>query len=125
EPEATAARPRLRYLALAAGLVVITATAVLIGARFLPHGSAPAAAPGRTGTAGCPATRRVAAARCPASPECFGGLVVSAGSASAEPVACNRSHYWETFAIAILPAEVRTFDQDAVGADPAVRTVCS
>jgi len=146
EPEATAARPRLRYLALAAGLVVITATAVLIGARFLPHGSAPAAAPGRTGTglpargggaadldvfgirttsAGCPATRRVAAARCPASPECFGGLVVSAGSASAEPVACNRSHYWETFAIAILPAEVRTFDQDAVSVDRAVRTVCS
>jgi hypothetical protein len=51
--------------------------------------------------------------------------VVSAGSASAEPVACNRSHYWETFAMAILPAEVRTFDQDQVSADRAVRTVCS
>ena len=146
EPEATAARRRLRYLALAAGLVVIIAAALLIGARFLPHGSAPAAAPARTGTsppaqgsgaaaadvfgigttrAGCPATRRVAAARCPASPECFGGLVVSAGSATAERMACNRSHDWETFAIAILPARVRTFDQDAVSADPAVRTVCS
>jgi hypothetical protein len=150
EQEATAARRRLRYLALAAGLVAITA-AVLIGARFLPHGSGPAAGsastgPAGTGTgpvaqgggaaatdvfgirttrAGCPATRRVPAARCPASPECFGGLVVSAGSASARPVACNRSHYWETFAIAILPAEVRTFDQDAVSADRAVRTVCS
>jgi hypothetical protein len=146
EPEATAARRRLRYLALAAGLVVIIAAALLIGARFLPHGSAPAAAPARTGTsppaqgsgaaatevfgigttsAGCPATRRVAAARCPASPECFGGLVVSAGSATAEHTACKRSHDWETFAIAILPARVRTFDQDAVSADPAVRTVCS
>jgi hypothetical protein len=156
EPEATAARRRLRYLALAAGLVVIIAAAVLVGARFLPHGSGSAAGPASTGpattgssgtgtgpraqgggaaatdvfgirttSAGCPATRQVAAARCPASPECFGGLVVSAGSASAEPVACNRSHYWETFAIAILPAEVRTFDQDAVGADRAVRTVCS
>ena len=154
--EATAARRRLRYLALAAGLVAITAAAVLIGARFLPHGSGSAAGPssagpagtGSSGTgtgpraqgggaaatdvfgipttsAGCPAARRVAAARCPASPECFGGLVVSAGSASAEPVACNRSHYWETFAIAILPAEVRTFDQDAVSVDRAVRTVCS
>ena len=51
--------------------------------------------------------------------------MVSAGSTTAAPVACNRSHYWETFAIAILPAEVRTFDQDAVGADRAVRTVCS
>jgi hypothetical protein len=157
EPEATAARRRLRYLALAAGLVAITAAAVLIGARFLPHGSGPAAASSpaagpastgptrtvtgpraqggrsagldvfgiRTTSAGCPATRRVAAARCPASPECFGGIVESAGSASAEPVACNRSHYWETFAIAILPTEVRTFDQDAVGADRAVRAVCS
>ena len=156
EPEATAARRRLRYLALAAGLVAITA-AVLIGARFLPDGSGPASgsSPGtgpastgssgtetgpgaqgggaaaadlfgiRTTRAGCPATRRVAAARCPASPECFGGLVVSAGSATAEPVACNRSHYWETFAIAILPAGVRTFDQDAVAADPTVSTVCS
>jgi hypothetical protein len=146
EPESRGPRRPARHLALAAGLVVIIAAALLIGARFLPHGSAPAAAPARTGTsppaqgsgaaatevfgigttsAGCPATRQVAAARCPASPECFGGLVVSAGSASAEPVACNRSHYWETFAIAILPAEVRTFDQDAVGADRAVRTVCS
>jgi len=141
-----------RQLALAGGLVAIVTAGLLIGARFLPHGSGPAGGssatgPARTGPAGtgtgpgaqggadvfgirttragCPATRRVAAARCPASPECFGGLVVSAGSASAEPVACNRSHYWETFAIAILPAEVRTFDQDAVGADPAVRTVCS
>ena len=131
------------------------AAGLLIGARFLPHGSGPGAGNGpaagsgpadasagtgtgpptpgggaaaadafgiRTTSAGCPATRRVAAARCPASPECFGGLVVSAGSTTAAPVACNRSHYWETFAIAILPAEVRTFDHDAVGADPAVRT---
>ena len=134
------------------------AAGLLIGARFLPHGSGPGAGNGpaagsgpadasagtgtgpptpgggaaaadafgiRTTSAGCPATRRVAAARCPASPECFGGLVVSAGSTTAAPVACNRSHYWETFAIAILPAGVRTFDQDAVGADRVVRTVCS
>ena len=128
---------------------MIIAAALLIGARFLPHGSGPAAGPAgtagtgtgpraqgggaaaadvfgiRTKSAGCPATLRVAAARCPASPECFGGIVDSAGSASAESVACDRPHYWETFAIAILPAEVRTFDQRAVSADPAVRTVCS
>jgi hypothetical protein len=148
----TGSRWRGRQLALAAGLVAILAAGLLIGARFLPHRSGvPAAGPAGTGAAGtgtspggqggetaaadafgirttstgCPATRRVAAARCPASPECFGGLVVSAGSTTAEPVACNRSHYWETFAIALLPAEVRTFDHDAVAADPAVRTVCS
>ena len=51
--------------------------------------------------------------------------MVSAGSATAERMACNRSHDWETFAIAILPARVRTFDQDAVSVDRAVRTVCS
>jgi hypothetical protein len=32
---------------------------------------------------------------------------------------------WETFAIAILPADVRTFDQPMVAANPAVRRVCS
>jgi hypothetical protein len=79
-----------------------------------------------TKTAGCPAAAlHVARARCPASPECFGGITIISGSASAESVDCDRPHYWETFAIAILPAEVRTFDQPAVAADPAVRKVCS
>ena len=135
-----------RHLALAAGLIVIIAVAVLIGARFLPHGSGPPAAPAGTGTgsraqgggaaaadafgirtksSGCPATLRVAAARCPASPECFDGIVEAAGSATAASVACDRPHYWETFAIAILPATVRTFDQRVVAADPTVSTVCS
>jgi hypothetical protein len=135
-----------RHLALAAGLIVIIAVAVLIGARFLPHGSGPPAAPAGTGTgsraqgggaaaadafgirtksSGCPATLRVAAARCPASPECFDGIVEAAGSATAASVACDRPHYWETFAIAILPATVRTFDQRVAAADPTVSTVCS
>ena len=135
-----------RHLALAAGLVVIIAVAVLIGARLLPHGSGPPAAPAGTGTgsraqgggaaaadafgirtksSGCPATLRVAAARCPASPECFDGIVEAAGSATAASVACDRPHYWETFAIAILPAKVRTFDQRVVAANPTVSTVCS
>ena len=152
-------RPRLpaRHLALAAGLVVIIAAALLIGARSLPHGSGPAAGAATAGaaataiagtstaatgprapagaagvfgiltkTAGCPAAAlRVTRARCPASPECFGGITIISGSASAESVDCDRPHYWETFAIAILPAEVRTFDQPAVAADPAVRKVCS
>jgi hypothetical protein len=146
EPGARGRRRPSRQLALAAGLVVIIAVAVLIGARFLPHGNGPTAAPAgpgtgrpaqgggaaaadafgiRTKTAGCPATLRVAAARCPASPECFGGIVVSAGSVSARTVACDRPHSWETFAIAILPATVRTFDQRTVAANPTVHTACS
>jgi hypothetical protein len=147
EPGARGPRRRpARNLALAAGLVVIIAVAVLIGARFLPHGSGPPAAPAGTGTgsraqgggaaaanvfgirtksSGCPATLRVAAARCPASPECFDGIVEAAGSASAASVACDRPHYWETFAIAILPAKVQTFEQGVVAADPTVSMVCS
>jgi hypothetical protein len=67
----------------------------------------------------------VIAARCPAAPECFGEIVESAGRASAEPTACDRPHYWETFAIAILPAKVRTFEQRVVAADPTVSMACS
>jgi hypothetical protein len=64
-------------------------------------------------------------ARCSATPECFNGLVVIAGSATAAPLPCDHSHYWETFAIAILPTGVQTFDQPVVAADPTVRKVCS
>jgi hypothetical protein len=79
-----------------------------------------------TKSAGCPAAAvRVARARCPASPECFGGITIISGDARAESVGCDRPHYWETFAIAILPADVRTFDQPVVAADPTVRRVCS
>jgi hypothetical protein len=80
----------------------------------------------RTRSAGCPAAPlRVATARCPASPECFGGITIISGDANARPVRCSQPHYWETFAIAILPAEVRTWDQPMVAADPTVRKVCS
>jgi hypothetical protein len=79
-----------------------------------------------TTSAGCPAAAvRGAVARCPAQPECFNGLVVIAGSATAAPLPCDHAHYWQTFAIAILPAGVQTFDQPAVSADPTVRKVCS
>jgi len=79
-----------------------------------------------TKSVGCPAaTLRVARARCPASPECFGGITIISGDARAEAVRCDRPHYWETFAIAILPADVRTSDQPMVAADPIVRGVCS
>ena len=47
------------------------------------------------------------------------------GAAAAEPLLCNVPHVWETFAIAILPAEVQTFDQPTVAADPTVQRVCS
>jgi Protein kinase domain len=151
-----AGRPRggrsARRAGLAAGIAVIVAVAILLGARFFGHAASPSAGSsagqGAAGTgtsatgsaaagtasvygiattsADCPAAAvRGAVARCPAKPECFNGLVVIAGSATAAPLPCDHSHYWETFAIAILPAGVQTFDQPAVAADPAVRKVCS
>ncbi len=79
-----------------------------------------------TVTAGCPAASvRVAAARCPAAPECWAGMVVISGAASAESVPCTQPHAWETFAIAILPADAHTFDQPTLEANPTVRAVCS
>jgi hypothetical protein len=51
--------------------------------------------------------------------------VTSAGSSTARPLGCDQPHTWETFAIAILPITVRTFDQPVVAADPTVRKVCS
>jgi hypothetical protein len=144
-----------RRAGLAAGLAAIVAVATVLGARFFGHTASTRAGPSAgssasqgagTGTdatasaaastasvyglattsAGCPAAAvRGAVARCPAKPECFNGLVVIAGSATAAPLPCDHSHYWETFAIAILPAGVQTFDQPVVAADPAVRRVCS
>ena len=133
-------------LGLAAGLMVILVAALIAASRFLPHGASPGVGTGgtsaspRTGgavnaagvfgiatrSAGCPAAAlRVATARCLASPECFAGLTVISGAASAAPLSCDQPHYWETFAIAILPPDVRTFYQPLVAADPTVRMVCS
>ena len=152
--ERTRGRRPARLAGLTAGLVVIIVAAVLAGARFLGHGPGPSASPGSghqaspgitadrsaataaataatvygiaTTSAGCPAAAvRGAVARCPARPECFNGLVVIAGSATAAPLPCDRSHYWQTFAIAILPAGLQTYSQPLVADDPTVRKVCS
>jgi serine/threonine protein kinase len=152
--ERTRGRPSARLAGLTAGLVVILVAAVLAGARFLGPGPGPSASPGAshqaspgataarsaattaattapvygitTTSAGCPAAAvRGAVARCPAQPECFNGLVVISGSATAAPLPCGLSHYWQTFAIAILPAGLQTYSQPLVAADPTVRRVCS
>jgi hypothetical protein len=79
-----------------------------------------------TVTRGCPAAAVAsAAARCTRSRECWAGLVEVSGSVTARSVPCARAHIWETFAIAILPSDVRTFDQDIVQANPTVKAVCS
>jgi len=131
-------------LAAAAAVVVLIGVAAVVGARVLPHGGSggsgaataspgvrPAAvtAPGVFGiptvASGCPAASVQAAARCPRDPECWNGLVVISGSVTASSLPCTSPHVWQTFAIAILPADVRTFDQAIVAKDPAVAAVCS
>ncbi|HXP22374.1 MAG TPA: hypothetical protein VN840_22245, partial [Streptosporangiaceae bacterium] len=127
-----------RSVAAVAGLAVILAVAAGFGARLLSHAGSASAAPGTgvsnapgvfgipTVTSGCPAASvRGSGARCPKVPECWNGLVVISGSATASPLPCGRPHVWETFAIAILPADVRTYDQNMVAANPAVSAVCS
>jgi hypothetical protein len=135
--------PVLLSLAVAAGLVLIGG-ATLVGALVL-HGTGAAGGtasggPGArpvsvpaagvfgipTVTSGCPAASVPAArARCPRSPECWNALAMSSGGTIASSLPCTQPHVWETFAIAILPAGVRTFDQDIVEANPTVGAVCS
>ena len=64
-------------------------------------------------------------ARCPATPECWDGLVEISGNVTAAPLPCGGQHEFQTFAIAILPAEVRTWDVATVQADRTVMRVCS
>jgi hypothetical protein len=126
---------------------VIAGAAALLGARFLAHragaastggsGSSHTQGSGTTGgapsvfgiptvTARCPAASvRVAAARCPARPECWAGMVEISGAVTDRSLPCTRPHSWETFAIAILPADARTFDQPTLEKNPTVNAVCS
>jgi Protein kinase domain len=146
-------RPSARLIGLAAVLVV--AAAAILAIRLFPHATTPAAAsgataaPGATATdrpgqdttggpapvgafgiatvqAGCPAASVPSAhARCPASPECWAGLVEISGIVSAESLPCDQAHSWETFAIAIMPAGAQTVDEPTLAENPAVRAVCS
>jgi hypothetical protein len=76
--------------------------------------------------AGCAAASVPSAhARCPASPECWAGLVEISGVVSAETRPCDQAHYWETFAIAIMPAGAQTVDEPTLAENPTVRAVCS
>jgi hypothetical protein len=145
-------RPAARLIGLAAVLVVAAAAAIL-AVRLFPHATTPAAAAGATAAAtatdrpgqatnsgpapvgafgiatvqaGCPAASVSAAhARCPASPECWAGLVEISGVVSAETLPCDQAHSWETFAIAIMPAGAQTVDEPTLAENPTVRAVCS
>ncbi len=139
----TARARRGRTAALTAtaggGLVAIAVAAGIIGARILSPSAAPGAAPGAgagagaigtfgiaTTTSHCPAAAVAGAgARCPASPECWQGLVEIEGTITATTLPCAGPHSWQTFAIGIMPADASTYNANIVQANPVVRAVCS
>jgi serine/threonine protein kinase len=138
---AAASSRRWRPMALAAtagGLVLIVVTALIIGAHLLaPGGSTaangPSGSPGALGafgiattTSNCPAAAVPrAGARCPASPECWNGLVENVGIVTASTLPCDGPHSWQTFAIGIMPSDAAGFNVNIVQANPTVRAVCS
>ncbi|MEV7011510.1 serine/threonine-protein kinase [Streptosporangium sp. NPDC051022] len=78
---------------------------------------------GSTVTSGCPAAQ-VAGASCAKKAECWGGLVVNAGDATARSVECGQPHFWETFAVATLPDGL-THDMAVVEKNPVVKKTCA
>ena len=64
-------------------------------------------------------------ARCPRNPECWNGLVDTSGDVTASSLPCTGPHVWQTFAIALLPADAQTYDVNIVQAVASVRAVCS
>lgn len=143
-------RPVTTRVLLAVGLVLLLAAGVfavsqLVSGRGVGTGAQPSqivsrpaqpsgtGQPSATGPAAvpsvvsrCPASSVPGAgAGCPTQPECWNGIVTTAGSAVAESVPCTGPHVWETFALGNLPGTVHTYDQSVVAADPTVSAVCS
>ncbi|GAA0664276.1 hypothetical protein GCM10010193_14520 [Kitasatospora atroaurantiaca] len=77
-------------------------------------------------TDGCPAADVAGAgARCPATAECWGGLVAISGLVTVTRTDCTKPHYWETFAIAPLPADRMTNNQHELKDHPLLLRLCS
>ncbi len=148
-PPATAATARRRRTvaltsAVGGALVAVAIAAGIIGARVFGTtaplntgsantGSVSTGSPGAIGSFGiatttshCPAANvRGAGARCPASPECWQGLVEIEGTITAAPLPCTGAHSWQTFAIGIMPTDASTYNANIVQANSIVRAVCS
>jgi hypothetical protein len=75
-----------------------------------------------TTTEDCPAAGF--GGRCIVDAECWSGMVVILGKVTIERRPCEEAHSWETFAVAPLPQDALTSDQQALGDHPAVRKLC-
>ena len=63
--------------------------------------------------------------RCVVDAECWSGMVVIVGKVTIERRPCEESHSWETFAVAPLPLDALTSNQQTLAEHPAVRKLCS
>ena len=131
---------RWRPLGMAAvaggALILVVLAALIVGHRLFAPGGGPAGSGGSgaigtfgiaTTTAHCTAASVAGArARCPAAPECWKGLFETNGDiATPSSLPCRGPHTWQTFAIAIMPSDVASFNANTVQASPTVRAVCS
>jgi hypothetical protein len=74
----------------------------------------------------CPAARIAGArASCTRNAECWGGIVSIAGDTRATRYDCRVKHTWETFAIALMPADGETWNLAELEKHPTVAKVCS
>jgi hypothetical protein len=142
-------------LAAVAGSAAVAAAAVLVVPHLLTPGAGPsgtgsasggsagqgsagastagASGPAAIGVLGvatttehCPAASVTGAnAACVTTPECYDGVVEIVGVVTASPLPCNQAHTWQTFAIAIMPSEVATYNVNLVQANPTVQALCS
>jgi serine/threonine protein kinase len=124
--------------AVGGGLALLALAAVLVGNHFLspgsgPSGNGPSVPTGSAGsfgiattTSNCPAAGVPGAgAQCPAAPECWAGFADIEGTVTINVLPCAGRHSWQTFAIAIMPANSATFNSNVLANDPTVRAVCS
>jgi hypothetical protein len=79
-----------------------------------------------TTTKHCPAALVPGAGgACVTTPECWNGLVEISGVVTAGPLPCTQPHSWQTFAIAIMPSDIATYNVNIVQANPTVQALCS
>jgi hypothetical protein len=140
----TRRRSSVLLAAVGAGAAVAVAVLLIVLHVLSPGGgsagngpagaSSPVASlPGAVGVFGvattaehCPAAAVAgASAVCVKTPECWFGVNDFNGVVTARSARCGRSHTWQTFAIAMMPAESATFNVNIVQANSTVKAVCS
>ena len=120
-------------LVLAVGCIVLVVNRVVEGPGTVgATARAPASSPTISGArppkapVGFSACSKVQGGFCPATPQCWGGLVIVAGvQATARPKPCDEPHYWETYAGGWLPADAEGLPLDLMSRRSEIARVCT